>query len=137
MRGKHKRGKWTPTEHRVRVRRYARLFNRGFGAIAICVVIGLYALLVLGHDLLGSVPLDRHLPDDRRRALSYRVHEALVESVLRLARAAGMSQTVIRIALGAIVVAAFGVALMIGRVLWCRQPARESTAEGAGVERSG
>jgi hypothetical protein len=45
--------------------------------------------------------------------------------LLRLARAAGMSETLIRITLAVIIAAAFGAAVAIGWVLWRRQPTRE------------
>jgi ABC-type nitrate/sulfonate/bicarbonate transport system permease component len=123
-----------PTEHRIRVRRYARLFSRGFGAIALCVLVGLYALLVLWQDMFGVPPRNRYLFRNPREELSYRIHQVIVETWLRLARAAGMTETLIRITLAVIMAAAFGTAIGIGWVLWYRQPVRETAAKGAGVE---
>src|SRR4051794_2288770 len=91
MPGTHQRGRRPPTEHRVRVRRYAKLFNRGFAAIAICVLVAWYELLVLMQDLFGLPPRNQYLFRNRRDELSYRIHQVIVESGLRLARAAGMS----------------------------------------------
>jgi hypothetical protein len=116
------------------VRRYAKLFNRGFGAIAICVLVGLWGLFVLAQDLLGPSPRNPYLFRDRRRELSYRIHEAIVETGLRLARATGMSETLIRITLAVIIAAAFSAAVAIGWMLWYRKPARENAARGAAGE---
>jgi hypothetical protein len=125
MPGRHQRGKRPPTEHRVRVRRYAKLLNRGFGAIAICVLVGLCALWVLDQDLFGVPPRNRYLFRTPQEELSYRIDQVIAAALLRLARAAGMSETLIRVTLAVIIAAAFGAAVAIGWVLWRRQPTRE------------
>jgi hypothetical protein len=85
----------------------------------------LCALWVLDQDLFGVPPRNRYLFRTPQEELSYRIDQVIAAALLRLARAAGMSETLIRVTLAVIIAAAFGAAVAIGWVLWRRQPTRE------------
>jgi hypothetical protein len=107
------------------VRQYARIFNRGFAAIAICVLVGLWAGLVLEQDLFGDGGSHGGSGVHDRRRQDSGLDDVIVDTSLRLARAAGMSETLIRVILAAILAAAFGTAIATGWVLWYRRPPRD------------
>jgi hypothetical protein len=92
------------------------------------------AVWVLNQDLFGIPPRNRYLFRNPREELSYRIDQVIAAALLRLARAAGMSETSIRITLSVIIAAGFGTAVMIGWLLWHREPTRANAERAAGGE---